>query len=98
MVNQRRQPDERNPLSCIGNRIRCESINRVRGAGKERLIVAPPQGEMCALGPSICDGENVALVLILQVEVILLDGRLLKIRIGNDGRSEESVPRKRRTR
>ena len=74
------------------------SASRVARTGEERLIVAPPHGEVGALRAGIPDGENVALVLILQIEVIMLDGRFLKIRIGNEWGSEKAAPGKRWTR
>jgi hypothetical protein len=52
---------------------------------------------VCALRAGIGYGDNIAPKLILQIEVKLLDGRLSKIRIGDGGSSEKSVPSERRT-
>jgi len=53
--NQRSQPDKRDAFDRIGHGISCESVDRVRRTGKERLIVAPPQGQVGARRAGIGD-------------------------------------------
>jgi len=47
--NQGRQPDKGDALRRIGHRVSCEFVHRVRGTGKEGLIVVLSQGQVCAL-------------------------------------------------
>src|SRR4029077_18263585 len=93
----RLEPEKRDSFHRIGGRVGGQPIHRIGGTGKKRLIIASCYWKVWDFGASGGERDHETLVLLLNLQAILLNGRLSESRINRYCDERVMIPRVRRT-
>ena len=89
--HERGDTEKRNSLDGIGDGVGGQPVDGIRGTRQGRLVVAPGHRKVSASGACVREREQKVLVLVLSLQTVVLNRRVLEIRIGRNGEHRAAI-------